>query len=47
VSVRSVIDDGQGGVSDELAKPISDFLVVLELPDDVKKQLAEHPEKAE
>jgi uncharacterized iron-regulated protein len=47
VSVRSVIDDGRGGVSEELAKPISDFLVVLELPDDVKKQLAEHPDKGE
>ena len=42
VSVRSVIDDGQGGVAEELAKPVTDFLVVLDLPADVKKQLAEH-----
>ncbi|MEO8845999.1 MAG: ChaN family lipoprotein [Kofleriaceae bacterium] len=42
VSVRSVIDDGQGGVAEELAKPNTDFLVVLDLPEDVKKQMAEH-----
>lgn len=48
VSVRSVIDDGQGGVAEELAKPNTDFLVVLDLPEDVKKQLAEHKDdKAE
>jgi uncharacterized iron-regulated protein len=41
VSIRSVIDDGQGGVAEELAKPMTDFLVVLDLPEDVKKQLAE------
>jgi len=46
--VRSVIDDGQGGVAEELAKPNTDFLVVLDLPEDVKKQLAEHKDdKAE
>lgn len=42
VSVRTVIDDGQGGVADQLAKPNTDFLVVLNLPEDVKKQMAEH-----
>jgi uncharacterized iron-regulated protein len=42
VSIRSVVDDGQGGVSDELAKPITDFLVVLDLPADAKKRAAEH-----
>jgi uncharacterized iron-regulated protein len=48
VSVRSVIDDGQGGVAEELAKPITDFLVVLDLPEDVKKRMAEHKDdKAE
>lgn len=32
VSVRSVIDDGTGSVSDALVKPVNDFLVVLEPP---------------
>lgn len=41
VSVRSVIDDGQGGVAEELAKPMTDFLVVLDMPEAVKKQLRE------
>ena len=41
VSIRSVIDDGQGGVAEELAKPMTDFLVVLDMPEDVKKQLRE------
>ncbi|CAN5247658.1 hypothetical protein BH11MYX1_BH11MYX1_29610 [soil metagenome] len=45
VSVRSVIDDGQGGVAEELAKPMTDFLVVLQLPEDVKKQLKEQNAK--
>jgi uncharacterized iron-regulated protein len=39
VSVRSVIDDGQGGVAEELAKPMTDFLVVLQLPDEVKPRV--------
>jgi len=41
VSIRSVIDDGQGGVAEALAKPMNDFLFVLELPDDVKAKMAE------
>ena len=41
VSIRSVIDDGQGGVAEELAKPMTDFLVVLDMPEEVKKQLRE------
>ncbi len=41
VSIRSVIDDGQGGVAEELAKPMNDFLVVLDLPADVKKRIAD------
>lgn len=45
VSVRSVVDDGQGGVAEELAKPMTDFLVVLQMPDDVKKQLEEQNAK--
>jgi uncharacterized iron-regulated protein len=36
VSVRAVIDDGQGGVAEALAKPINDYLVVLQMPPDVK-----------
>ncbi|MEO6776040.1 MAG: ChaN family lipoprotein [Kofleriaceae bacterium] len=47
VSLRTVIDDGQGGVADELAKPMTDFLVVLDLPAQVKKQLREASAKAE
>ncbi|HUJ61385.1 MAG TPA: ChaN family lipoprotein [Kofleriaceae bacterium] len=41
VSVRAVIDDGQGGVADVLAKPMNDFVVVLELPPDVKAKMAQ------
>jgi uncharacterized iron-regulated protein len=36
VSIRSVIDDGQGSVADAMATPMNDFYVVLELPPDVK-----------
>jgi len=32
LSIRAVIDDGEGGVSDVLAKPINDYVVVLQLP---------------
>jgi hypothetical protein len=32
VSVRTVIDDGKGGVAEALAKPMNDFLVVLAFP---------------
>lgn len=45
VSVRSVIDDGQGGVAEELAKPMTDFLVVLDMPESVKQQLREQQSK--
>jgi uncharacterized iron-regulated protein len=41
VSVRSVIDDGQDAVADVLAKPMNDFIVVLELPADVKARMRE------
>jgi aminopeptidase N len=47
VSIRSVIDDGQGAVSDELAKPMNDYLVVLELPPEVKAKLAEDAKQGE
>jgi uncharacterized iron-regulated protein len=40
VSLRSVIDDGQGGVAEALAKPINDYLVVLDLPPEVKAKIA-------
>ena len=43
VSLRTVIDDGQGGVAEALAKPMNDFLVVLALPADVKAKLAADP----
>jgi uncharacterized iron-regulated protein len=36
VSIRSVIDDGEGSVADAMAKPMNDFYVVLEIPADVK-----------
>jgi uncharacterized iron-regulated protein len=39
VSVRSVVDDGEGGVAEVLAKPMNDYLVVLELPTDVKAKM--------
>ena len=32
VSLRTVIDDGEGGVAEALAKPMNDYLVVLQLP---------------
>jgi uncharacterized iron-regulated protein len=38
VSVRAVIDDGEGSVAEVLAKPMNDFVVVLEMPADVKPQ---------
>jgi uncharacterized iron-regulated protein len=48
VSLRAVIDDGEGAVAEILAQPMNDFVVVLELPDDVKarmKAAAEHGDK--
>jgi hypothetical protein len=32
ISIRGVIDDGEGGVAEALAKPINDYVVVLQLP---------------
>jgi hypothetical protein len=37
ISVRAVIDDGEGAVGEALARPINDFLVVLQLPPDVQR----------
>jgi uncharacterized iron-regulated protein len=42
VSLRTVIDDGEGGVAEALAKPINDYLVVLTMP----KEMREAEEKA-
>ena len=44
VSVRTVIDDGEGGVAAALAKPMNDYLVVLSLPMDAKKPAADEPQ---
>jgi hypothetical protein len=41
VSVRSVIDDGEGSVAEVLAKPMNDFIVVLELPPEVRAKMRE------
>ena len=38
VSIRGVIDDGEGSVGEALAKPINDFIVVLQMPPDVKRK---------
>jgi len=37
ISVRGVIDDGAGAVGEALARPINDFVVVLQLPPGVKR----------
>ncbi|HEX3477804.1 MAG TPA: ChaN family lipoprotein [Kofleriaceae bacterium] len=37
ISVRGVIDDGQGSVGKALARPINDFLVVLQMPPGVQR----------
>lgn len=37
ISIRSAIDDGDGAVSDALARPINDYIVVLQMPRDVQR----------
>jgi uncharacterized iron-regulated protein len=37
LSVRGVIDDGEGSVGEALARPINDFVVVLQMPPDVQR----------
>jgi uncharacterized iron-regulated protein len=37
ISVRGVIDDGEGAVGEALARPINDFLVVLQMPPGVSR----------
>jgi uncharacterized iron-regulated protein len=38
VSIRGVIDDGEGGVSEALARPMNDYIVVLQMPLDVRRK---------
>ncbi len=38
ISLRTVIDDGEGSVAEVLAKPMNDYLVVLTMPAEMKKQ---------
>ncbi len=47
VSVRAVIDDDEGSVAEALAKPINDFIVVLELPPDVKARMHDEQHEAQ
>lgn len=37
VSIRSVIDDNEGSVAEALAKPITDYTVVLEMPAGIER----------
>ncbi len=37
VSVRGVLDDGEGSVGEALARPINDYIVVLQMPPDVAR----------
>ncbi|TMQ15293.1 MAG: hypothetical protein E6J90_25535 [Deltaproteobacteria bacterium] len=37
ISLRAVIDDGEGSVAEALARPINDFIVVLQMPPDVRR----------
>ena len=46
VSVRPVIDDGQGSVAEVLAKPMNDYVVVLELPPDVRAKLQQEQQES-
>jgi uncharacterized iron-regulated protein len=47
ISVRAVIDDGEGSVGEALARPINDFLVVLQLPPDVQRADKTDADKAD
>jgi hypothetical protein len=38
LSVRGVIDDGEGSVVAALARPINDFVVVLQMPAGVQRK---------
>jgi uncharacterized iron-regulated protein len=37
ISIRGVIDDGEGSVGEALARPINDYVVVLQLPEGVAR----------
>lgn len=37
ISIRGVVDDGEGAVGDALARPINDFVVVLQMPAGVER----------
>jgi uncharacterized iron-regulated protein len=37
ISIRGVIDDGEGSVGEALARPINDYVVVLQMPPDVSR----------
>jgi uncharacterized iron-regulated protein len=41
ISVRGVIDDGEGGVAEALARPINDYIVVLQMPAGVTRKTDE------
>ena len=45
ISIRGVIDDGEGSVGEALAKPINDYVVVLQMPADVRKASADEHER--
>jgi uncharacterized iron-regulated protein len=38
LSVRGVVDDGEGNVAEALANPINDYVVVLQMPPDVRRK---------
>jgi uncharacterized iron-regulated protein len=38
VSIRGVIEDGEGAVSEALARPMNDYIVVLQMPPDVRRR---------
>ena len=38
VSIRSVIDDKEGSVAEALAKPMNDYIVVLEMPPGIEEE---------
>jgi uncharacterized iron-regulated protein len=41
ISIHPVLDDGEGAVAEVLAKPINDYVLVLELPAEEKAKLKE------
>ncbi|HEU4728001.1 MAG TPA: ChaN family lipoprotein [Kofleriaceae bacterium] len=38
LSIRGVIDDGEGSVGEALARPMNDYVVVLQMPADVQRK---------